>query len=107
MGSKKLKCILLPNSFTFPSFKLWASIRLEDYVGISDDVLVGLICEMLSEARATQTPLDPYTFESLLSPFMQGSDFGSGEKLAKKFVAELWEYLSESRDLPGGFGDAN
>jgi len=106
MGSKKLKAILLPKNFSVSGIKLWATIRLEELVGISDDVLVGMVIGMLTDAHATQTPVEPRAFQRLLAPFMNpnisSSNLSLGpqtnEQLSKLFVQELWEYLLELRD---------
>ena len=99
---KRLKCIVLPPNFSISVVRLWITVQLDQLVGIHDDVLIGLVCAMLTDAHQSQTPVDPDQLEETLAPFMPPDDdvthSGSPQisKVSHQFVKDLWEYLKDS-----------
>lgn len=90
----------------------WVGERLTELLGFEDEVVVGLVTNLLSQ-RASPFLFNERNFLAGTDPFsgqltkvdpkaLQVQLTGFLEKQAAPFVTELWKLLSEAQDAPCG-----
>lgn len=77
-----------------PAIRAWVTKRLLELLGAEDDILPGMVMNMLESGKQGDASLDPRDLQINITGFL-------GAK-AKVFMEELWELLVEASRSPLG-----
>ena len=100
--SKILKKKIDTTKVKVPVIQKWVSLKLQEILGFEDDVLVGMVHNILDESATSKTKLDGQEMQLTMTGFL--------DKHTDAFMTELWELLvsaeAEPTGIPRSFLDA-